>query len=61
MLESQAIYSDSDNESNYREFEDSEDILFNQNIDYSVETFTVKIEENEKINDDSEEFISNKL
>ncbi|KAM3303313.1 hypothetical protein P3S67_014343 [Capsicum chacoense] len=64
MFGTQAIYSDSDNESDYGEFENSDyedDILFNQNIDPSVETFSINIRGNTRINIDSEEFISKEL
>ncbi|PHU14384.1 hypothetical protein BC332_15589 [Capsicum chinense] len=64
MFESQAIYSDSDNESNYEEFENlnyENDILFDQNVDPSIETFSVNIQRNAIIYDDSEEFISKEL
>ncbi|KAM3281127.1 hypothetical protein P3S67_028147 [Capsicum chacoense] len=64
MFGTQAIYSDSDNESNYGELENSEykdDILFDQNIDISVETFSINIGGNARINDDSEKFISKEL
>ncbi|KAF3650360.1 hypothetical protein FXO38_17201 [Capsicum annuum] len=56
--------SDSDNESDYEEFEDSaheDDILFDQNVNPYVETFSVNIGGNARINDDSEEFISKEL
>ncbi|PHT80931.1 hypothetical protein T459_13946 [Capsicum annuum] len=64
MFGTQAIYSDSDNESNYEGLENSEykdDILFDQNIDPSVETFSINIRGNARINDDSEKFISKEL
>nr|XP_016469020.1 PREDICTED: uncharacterized protein LOC107791451 [Nicotiana tabacum] len=64
MFESQAVYSDSNNESDYREFEDSDyedDILFDRNVDSSVETFSVNANENTRTNDDSREFISQEL
>ncbi|PHT46134.1 hypothetical protein CQW23_15292 [Capsicum baccatum] len=46
------------------EFEDSDhedDILFDQNVNPSVKTFSVNIGGNARINDDSEEFISKEL
>ncbi|PHT27363.1 hypothetical protein CQW23_33033 [Capsicum baccatum] len=64
MFGTQAINSDSDNESNYGELENSEyedDILFDQNVDPSVETFSINIGGNARINDDSEKFISKEL
>ncbi|KAF3669757.1 hypothetical protein FXO37_08858 [Capsicum annuum] len=64
MFRTQAIYSDSDNESNYGELVNSEyedDILFDQNVDLSVETFSVNIGGNTRINNDSEKFISKEL
>ncbi|KAM3395732.1 hypothetical protein P3S68_004738 [Capsicum galapagoense] len=64
MFGSQAIYVDSGNESDYEEFEDSDhkdDILFDQNVDPSVETFPVNIGTNARINDDREEFVSKEL
>ncbi|XP_070001970.1 uncharacterized protein [Nicotiana sylvestris] len=64
MFQSQAVYSDSDNESDYREFEDSDyedDILFDKNVDPSIETFSVNANRNARTNDDSGEFISKEL
>ncbi|XP_070003359.1 uncharacterized protein [Nicotiana sylvestris] len=64
MFESQAVYSDSDNESDYGEFKDSDyedNILFDRNVDPSVETFSVNANRNTRTNDDSEEFISKEL
>ncbi|KAM3222296.1 hypothetical protein P3L10_021566 [Capsicum annuum] len=64
MFRSQAIYVDSGNESDYEQFEDSDhedDILFDQNIDLSVETFPINIERTARINDDREEFVSKEL
>ncbi|KAF3673525.1 hypothetical protein FXO38_05602 [Capsicum annuum] len=64
MFGTQAIYSDSNNESAYGEFENSDyedDILFDQNVDPSVETFSFNIRGNARINNDREEFISKEL